>query len=221
MKTAKRMQLLRVCGTLLVMAGSAALVWCGVSLARTYFFQKRSAAVLGHEMLPAKVTASLRPKPGTLLGNIGIPRVGVSSVILEGADDDVLDLSVGHIPGTAMPGESGNVALAGHRDTFFRGLRNIHKSDDILLTTSNGNQLYEVDSTRIVSPEDVDVLNDAGRPLLTLVTCYPFHYIGSAPKRFIVQAHLVGQPRVPALDALNRRPGDTQARVAVQRGVGQ
>ena len=132
------------------------------------------------------------PKLGALLGSISIPSVHVSSVILEGADDHTLALSVGHIPGTALPGREGNVALAGHRDTFFRGLRNLRERDDILLSTPRGNQVYEVEATRIVSPKDVYVLKDTGRPLLTLVTCYPFYYIGAAPKRFIVQAHLAG-----------------------------
>lgn len=85
------------------------------------------------------------------------------------------------------------MALAGHRDTFFRGLRNIRNRDAILVTTSSGIQLYEVESTRVVAPEDVYVLNDVGRPVLTLVTCYPFYYVGAAPKRFIVQARLLGR----------------------------
>ena len=130
---------------------------------------------------------------GALLGRIEIPRVRVSSIILEGTDDHTLALSVGHIPGTALPGREGNMALAGHRDTFFRGLQDIRKRDDIMLTTSGGTQhVYEVESMRVVAPEDVYVLDDIGRPILTLVTCYPFHYIGAAPKRFIVQAHRVG-----------------------------
>ena len=96
------------------------------------------------------------------------------------------------IPGTAVPGREGNVALAGHRDTFFRGLRNIRNRDEIVLTTSDGMHPYEVESTRVVWPDDVDVLNDVGRALLTLVTCYPFYLVGSAPKRFVVRAHRLG-----------------------------
>lgn len=187
-------QILRLAGGVLVIFGLTALIWCGASVLRTYLYQQRSAAALDREILfrPAKTMVSSAPKEGTLLGSISIPRLRISSAILEGTDDHALALSVGHIPGTAAPGREGNVALAGHRDTFFRGLRNIRNRDDILLTTSVGTQFYEVESTRIVSPEDVSVLNDVGRPLLTLVTCYPFYYIGSAPKRFIVRAHLVG-----------------------------
>ena len=162
-------------------------------------YQQRGEATLDREIAfpAAKVTCQGALKQGALLGSISIPRLGVSSIILEGADDHTLAVSVGHVPGTAMPGQAGNVALAGHRDTFFRGLRNIHNRDDILLATAGGSRMYEVDSIRVVRPEDVDVLNDVGRPVLTLVTCYPFGYIGSAPKRFIVQAHLVSanQPK--------------------------
>lgn len=178
-----------------VFSGSAALVWCGFFLVRTHFYQRERAAALEREILfhHLKMMVDSAPKEGALLGNISIPRVNISSVILEGTGDHTLALSVGHIPGTAVPGEGGNVALAGHRDTFFRGLQNIRNQDDILLTTYSGTYFYEVESTRVVSPEDVYVLNDIGRPLLTLVTCYPFRYVGSAPKRFIVQAHLVGR----------------------------
>lgn len=177
-----------------MLAGLAALTWCGVSLVRTYLYQAQSAAALDREILsrPVKAIMGSAPEEGALLGNISIPRIGVSSVILEGTGNKTLALSVGHISGTALPGGEGNVALAGHRDTLFRGLRNIRERDDIMLTTSTGTQLYEVESARVVSPEDVYVLNDVGRPLLTLVTCYPFYYVGPAPKRFIVQAHRVG-----------------------------
>lgn len=181
-----------IAGTILLLSGLAALSWCGASLLRTYLYQKESAAALKREILPRRLPIALHPKPGALLGSLSIPRVGVRSVILEGADDRTLALSVGHIPGTAQPGrEEGNVGLAGHRDSFFRGLRNIRKRDEVLLITPSGSQVYQVDSTRIVSPEEVSVLKDVGRPILTLVTCYPFYYIGAAPKRFIVQAHLM------------------------------
>jgi len=189
-----RRQSLKWGSSVLVAFGLIALIWDGASLARMYLYQEQSTATLDHENLlrPVKTMLDSVPKAGTLLGSISIPRVRVSSVIVEGTDDHTLTLSVGHIPGTAVPGREGNVALAGHRDTFFRGLRNIRNRDEIVLTTSDGTHLYEVESTRVVSPDDVDVLNDVGRPLLTLVTCYPFYFVGSAPKRFIVQAHRLG-----------------------------
>jgi sortase A len=98
---------------------------------------------------------------------------------------------VGHIPGTALPGEDGNIVLAAHRDTFFRPLRNIQKGDEIALTTWNGAFRYRVESIQVVGPDDVGVLQPTSLPTLTLVTCYPFYFVGSAPKRFIVRAGLI------------------------------
>jgi sortase A len=98
---------------------------------------------------------------------------------------------VGHIPGTALPGEDGNIVLAAHRDTFFRPLRNIQKGDEIALTTLSGAYRYRVESIQIVGPDDVGVLSPTKQPTLTLVTCYPFYFVGSAPKRFIVRAGLI------------------------------
>jgi sortase A len=109
-------------------------------------------------------------------------------MILEGIEDETLRRAVGHIPGTALPGQEGNVAIAGHRDTFFRPLRNIRKNDEITLRMLNGTHRYRVESTKVVEPEDIAVLDDSGEAILTLVTCYPFNFVGSAPQRFIVLA---------------------------------
>jgi len=128
---------------------------------------------------------------GSPLGRIEISRIGVAAMILEGIDGRTLRHAVGHIPGTPLPGQPGNVALAGHRDTFFRGLRNIHKEDEITLTTLHGSYRYRVDSTQVVEPEDTEVLDNSFDDILTLVTCYPFYYVGPAPKRFIVRAHRI------------------------------
>jgi sortase A len=130
------------------------------------------------------------PAPGSIIGRVEIPRLGVSSVVRAGSDARTLKLAVGYIPGTALPGEDGNVGLAGHRDTFFRRLRDIRPNDDIRVVTPNGTFTYRVERTRIVNPDDVWVLDPTGHPTLTLVTCYPFSYIGSAPQRFIVRARL-------------------------------
>lgn len=129
--------------------------------------------------------------PGDLLGRIEINRIGLEAMIMEGTDETTLRKAVGHIPGTALPGESGNIAMAGHRDTFFRALRNIRKDDEITLTSLSGSKRYQVDSTMVVEPEDTEVLNDSNSDILTLVTCYPFNFLGSAPKRFIVRAHRI------------------------------
>jgi sortase A len=133
-----------------------------------------------------------RPEPakGSTIGRIEIPRLGVSAVIRAGSDARTLRLAVGYIPGTALPGEKGNVGLAGHRDTFFRKLRDINPDDEIRVTTRDGVFRYFVERTNIVEPRDVWVLDATGYPALTLVTCYPFTYIGSAPQRFVVRAAL-------------------------------
>ena len=128
-------------------------------------------------------------REGAPLGRIEISAIGLEVMILEGTEDETLRRAVGHIPGTSLPGQNGNVAIAGHRDTFFRQLRNIQKDDEITLTTLNGSYRYRVDSTKIVEPEEIGVLYDSGGAILTLVTCYPFNFVGSAPQRFIVRAH--------------------------------
>jgi len=112
-------------------------------------------------------------------------------MIMEGTDGRTLRRAVGHIRGTPLPGEQGNVAIAGHRDTFFRPLRNILQDDEITLTTLNGSYRYLVDSTQVVPPEDTQVLDNSDDTTLTLVTCYPFYFVGPAPKRFIVRAHKI------------------------------
>ena len=134
------------------------------------------------------------PAPGSTIGRIEIPRLGVSAVIRAGSDARTLRLAVGYIPGTALPGEGGNVGLAGHRDTFFRKLRDINPDDEIRVTTEDGVYHYYVQRTNIVEPKDVWVLNATNYPALMLVTCYPFNYVGSAPQRFIVRAAL-GTPK--------------------------
>lgn len=134
--------------------------------------------------------------PGSVIGRIEIPRLGVSSVIRAGVDARTLRLAVGHIPGTALPGDRGNIGLAGHRDTFFRKLRDIRAFDEIRLVTPDGTFFYEVERTRIVKPADTWVLDDTAVQSLTLVTCYPFTYVGSAPDRFIVRAITAAEPRL-------------------------
>jgi len=139
---------------------------------------------------PAK--EPLKPaEPGALVGRLEIPRLGVSAIVLEGVDDKTLRRGVGHIPETPLPGMGGNVGLAAHRDSFFRPLKDIRKNDIIQLRTLEGNFRYRVESTQIVKPEDTEVLDDGPAPMLTLVTCYPFYYVGSAPKRFIVHAQRI------------------------------
>lgn len=132
---------------------------------------------------------------GDLIGRIKVPRVGVSALVLHGVGSRTLRRGVGHIPGTALPDGEGNIGLAGHRDSFFRGLKDIRKNDTIELTTLEGTFEYEVEWTKIVRPKDTHVLEEeVDGAALTLVTCYPFYYVGSAPKRFIVRARRIGEP---------------------------
>jgi sortase A len=125
------------------------------------------------------------------LGRIEIGAIGLDAMIMEGTDAKTLRRAVGHISGTPLPGHQGNVAIAGHRDTFFRGLRNVRKNDEITLTTLAGSYRYRVDSIKTVEPDDMAVLDSSDAAILTLVTCYPFYFVGPAPKRFIVRAHRV------------------------------
>ena len=131
---------------------------------------------------------------GDLIGRIKVPRIGVSALVLHGVGSRTLRRGVGHIPGTALPDMGGNVGLAGHRDSFFRGLKDIRKNDTIELTTLEGTFEYEVEWIKIVRPKDTHVLEEEDGAALTLVTCYPFYYVGSAPKRYIVRARRVGEP---------------------------
>jgi sortase A len=128
------------------------------------------------------------PARGSVVGRVEIPRLKVAAMIRAGSDSRTLRLAVGHIPGTALPGESGNVGLAGHRDTFFRRLQDIRVEDEVRLVTAEGVYTFRVEKAWVVDPSDVWVLDPTGTPALTLVTCYPFTYIGSAPRRFIVRA---------------------------------
>jgi sortase A len=137
---------------------------------------------------PAKESEKQPPREGAVVARLAILRLGLSMMVVEGVEDTDLKLAAGHIPGTALPGEQGNIGIAGHRDTFFRPLRFIRKDDLIALTTLHGTYRYRVVSTRIARPDDVQVLYPTRCDTLTLVTCYPFDFVGPAPSRFIVRA---------------------------------
>ena len=132
--------------------------------------------------------ASLLANVPPPLGVLDIPSLQLQVPVLEGTDDVTLDRGVGHIRGTASLGESGNIGVAGHRDGFFRVLKDIHLGDAIDLHSQSGTSHYLVDEIQIVPPTDVSVLGARAKPSLTLVTCYPFYYVGSAPLRYIVHA---------------------------------
>lgn len=178
---------------LLLLIGAAALGYFLYVSIQTRLYQamenRELDTILASRPPPAMPLLFAAPViPGSAIGRIEIPRLGVSAVIRAGVDARTLRLAVGYIPGTALPGHSGNTGLAGHRDTFFRKLRDIRTFDEIRIVTPAGTVSYEVERTRIVKPEDTWVLDDTSIPSVTLVTCYPFTYVGSAPDRFIVRA---------------------------------
>lgn len=123
-----------------------------------------------------------------VIGRIEIPRLKISAIIAEGVDTPTLKRAVGHIPSTRLPGEVGNVGLAAHRDGFFRGLGEVRKKDLIRIVTPQGTYSYHVEWGEVMEPHRVDVLDSTKERWITLVTCYPFNWIGKAPKRFIVRA---------------------------------
>jgi sortase A len=171
---------------LLLYIGIACLAAYGYFTVQAHWQQSALEEELYHPLPPSKAVQSCPAprrhlKEGDLFGRLEIPRLNLSVMVMEGDGDRILRLGAGHVPGTVM-------AIAAHRDTFFRPLKDIQVSDTIRVTTPDGTTEYHVVSTKIVSPKDVSVLDDDGDNTLTLVTCYPFYYIGPAPKRFIVRA---------------------------------
>lgn len=132
------------------------------------------------------------------LALLRVPKINLEVPILEGTDDLSLNRAVGHIVGTPKPGEEGNIGIAGHRDGFFRGLKDITTGDTIELVTPRGVRVYAIDEITIVDPTNVSVLAPRTKPSVTLVTCYPFYFIGSAPQRYIVQASLIDSTAIKA-----------------------
>jgi sortase A len=175
-----------------VFAGLA-LGYCGFVLADARIFQYAESHNFERQLhdehtLPRSSAGLLAIAAGGLIGRLEIPRLGLSVIVIEGEDKITLRRAAGHVPGTSLPGQAGNVGITGHRDTFFRPLRNIQHNDIITLITLQGEYRYRVVSTRVVSPDDVAVLNSTGGEFLTLVTCHPFYFVGPAPNRFIVRA---------------------------------
>ncbi len=179
--------------------------YCGFVWVDAWAFQQRQSRAL-EQLLdthqgPGGASVQLRPVRSTagppaiaargLIGRIEIPRLELSAIIVEGDDSKTLRRAVGHITGTPLPGQAGNIAFTGHRDTFFRPLRKIRSNDIIVVTTLQGEYRYRVVSTKVVGPNDVAVLDPSAKEVLTLVTCYPFYFVGAAPERFIVRAERI------------------------------
>jgi len=189
---------------LFFLAGAAIGVW-GWSVVRQKLDQKHDEEVFDRQRTAAAAPAT-KPAPsqpatkatketkagrGDVVARLSIQKIHLRAMVREGSDDETLDVALGHIPGTALPGQRGNVGVAGHRDTIFRHLAEVGRDDQIQLQTPSKTYVYQVDDMAIVKPEAVSVLTGGRDSRLTLVTCYPFNYIGSAPKRYIVKAHLV------------------------------
>ncbi len=196
-----------------------------------------SPAIVARTPQSAQPVASVRPAMGSLLGRLEIPRLSLSAIVREGSDAATLSRAVGHVPSTALAGRSGNFAIAAHRDTLFRGLKDIKDGDLVQFQTASATYRYQVFSTRVVKPSEVSVLRaDAGLPqrdlgvgpdsepppqLLTMITCYPFSYIGSAPERFIVTARQIADRMQPAAQQVQagviKAPQQTPVIVPVHR----
>ena len=179
--------------------------WCAglLSLAALFIVHREAGRAQRAAQGIRPVLAAIRPQtdattPGQdlstfngIIGRLDVPELGLQVPILNDYDPDSLRRGVGRMKGTGTPGGLGNLVLAGHRDTYFRPLRRVHPGMAMRVVTPGGTYVYIVDSTTIVLPDNVDVLDIGDRPEMTLITCYPFDYIGAAPKRFIVRSHLV------------------------------
>jgi len=179
--------------------------YCGFVLVDAWVFEQRESRVLqqlldthqgpGDASVQFRLAKSTPVPPAIaasgLIGRIEIPRLKLSAIVIEGDDSKTLRRAIGHITGSPLPGQMGNVALTGHRDTFFRPLRNIRRDDTIVVTTLQGEYRYRVVSTKVVGPNDVAVLDPSAKEVLTLVTCYPFYFVGAAPERFVVRAERI------------------------------
>jgi len=189
-------RILRCTQCVLFACALSLLAYCGFVLLEARNFERVERLKLETLMQDQVALSDLPPVQlsianGDLIGSLEISRLGLSAIVDEGTATATLRHAVGHIAGTALPGRSGNIGIAGHRDTYFRPLRNVQKDDIITLTTATGEYHYRVVFTKIVGPNDVAVLDPTGSEILTLVTCYPFYFVGPAPDRFIVRAERV------------------------------
>jgi sortase A len=178
--------------------GILALAYVGFTLLDARLYQASAERSLESQIQVEKehkvsLEPTVRPrvKKGEVLGLMDIPRLGLSVAVLQGTSSRTLRLGAGHLEGTPLPGEAGNSAIAGHRDTFFRDLKDIRPTDEIQIQTATALFRYEVDWVKVVDPYDLSVLAPSTESALTLVTCYPFYLVGPAPRRFVVHAELI------------------------------
>jgi sortase A len=186
---------------LLILVGVVALAWAGYAIFSTRSAQRDYRETLESRRAvpppppkPSKPALPLTMPLGEPIGTLKVPRLGLSAVVAEGDDKPVLDDAAGHLPDTALPWNDGNAAVAAHRDGLFRPLKGIRIGDILRFETVHGDFEYRVKETYIVEPDDIWVLNPTLEPTLTLISCYPFNFIGHAPKRFIVKAERLTAP---------------------------
>jgi sortase A len=193
----RRADLFRWTHRALLVIGVVALSYVAITLLYAKLYQQRVDNILeqqirGEIQRPAALSISagkgMKVREGDVLGRIVVPRLGIKVVILQGTTSKTLRLGAGHMVGTAMPGEEGNIGIAGHRDSWFRDMKDIRSGDQIEIETVTGQSRYQVDWIQIVAPKDIGILTLTKGSALTVVTCYPFHYIGAAPERFVVHA---------------------------------
>jgi sortase A len=205
-------RLLRGVQHLFVIAGAAMLVWCAVIVADAILAQhaaRQSLEIVPETAAPVMPDSQVEPEDvvpvatartraltavtGSAIGAISIPRLALSAVVLHGSDAQTLRRGPGHVENSSLPGETGNVVIAGHRDSFFRPLRHVRVGDDIFVNTRQGRFHYRVTTVLVVDPQNISVLEPTVEATLTLITCYPFSVLGPAPDRFIVRATRVGE----------------------------
>jgi sortase A len=184
---------LRVGYYIFLTAGIISLCYAGYAVLDRYWYQGAETSKFETVSLPVEPHAieGVPIADGGVIGEIEVPRLGLKAIVVQGDSEKLLRRAVGHLPETALPDELGNMALAGHRDGLFRPLRNVRPGDTITLRTPAREFQYEVQWTAIVPPTAVRVLQPTSEPALTLITCFPFYYVGPAPDRFVVRARKI------------------------------
>jgi sortase A len=215
---------------MLVIAGTAMLTWGAVLVADALVAQRTARSAFEAALMAKSVAAPsalkgatvVAPAPlpravetGSPIASLSIPRIHLSAMVLQGSDTQTLRRGPGHIENTALPGEPGNMVIAGHRDSFFWSLQDVHLGDDIFLDTTEGPLQYRVTSARVVTPRDVSVLTPTDEPVLTLITCFPFSVLGPAPDRFVVRAVQVGGSSAAPVEAHAQTPRESAVTAAL------
>lgn len=221
---------LRLCERLMYGLAAILLGWVAYQLAAAQWFQHAQGKRLDQMLRSTPhaavtydaggafraVAARAAIQRGDPVGRLELERVGLAVILSEGVEESTLARAVGHLPGTALPGEAGNTVFAGHRDTFFRPLRRARVGDLLRITTPDGVFSYRIEARYIVPPDRVDLIASTGRPTLTLVTCYPFEYVGAAPLRYVLRAELRSDGATSASREFVQITGHRSAQVRIR-----